>query len=353
MSKELVRTMVRGTYGIQKLRIQTGNRIVANWKVKLGQAPGESEEDSLSPEAKEILEVLRLSWSRITDGIATDNPTPKKIAKDFEGDGTISTFTEYALVAQYLELVKQEEDHVKRLVVILDDFPIWTQFLKGVKGIKERLAGVLISEIDITRAKYPSSLWKYAGLDVAGDGRGRSKRKEHLVEVTYTNANGEQATRNSITYNPFLKSKLMGVLAGSFLKSKSPYAKLYYDYKHRLETDTVTKVVRVEDGEVVHTSSDKAATERWAMEGHFAHYETKMTGRGKAKKEEAVVVLNEGYEFRCRQDWPKGRRHKAAMRYMVKMFLIDLHREWRTLEGLPVATPYSEGKLGMVHGEAA
>ena len=45
------------------------------------------------------------------------------------------------------------------------------------------MAGVLISEFDIHRARYPSSMWKYAGLDVARDGRGRSRKAEHLVEV--------------------------------------------------------------------------------------------------------------------------------------------------------------------------
>ena len=38
-----------------------------------------------------------------------------------------------------------------------------------------------------------------------------------------------------------------------------------------------------------------------------------------------------------------------ANRYIVKLFLVDLHREWRTIAGLPVSIPYSEGKLGMKH----
>jgi hypothetical protein len=45
----------------------------------------------------------------------------------------------------------------------------------------------------------------------------------------------------------------------------------------------------------------------------------------------------------------KGQRHNMAMRYMVKMFLIDLYTKWRTLEGLPVSVPYSEAKLGIKH----
>ena len=38
-----LRTLVRGIYNIQKLRIQMGNRLVGNFKVKLGQAPSEPE----------------------------------------------------------------------------------------------------------------------------------------------------------------------------------------------------------------------------------------------------------------------------------------------------------------------
>ena len=34
-----IRMMVRGTYDLQKLRIQMGNRIVGNFKSKLGQQP--------------------------------------------------------------------------------------------------------------------------------------------------------------------------------------------------------------------------------------------------------------------------------------------------------------------------
>ena len=49
----------------------------------------------------------------------------------------------------------------------------------------------------------------------------------------------------------------------------------------------------------------------------------------------------------------KGHRHNMAVRYMIKIFLIDLYNEWRRIEGLPVAPTYSEAKLGKVHGKAA
>ena len=46
--------------------------------------------------------------------------------------------------------------------------------------------------------------------------------------------------------------------------------------------------------------------------------------------------------------WGKGakHRHQAATRYMVKQFLADLWREWRTREGLPVVPTYHEAKQG-------
>jgi hypothetical protein len=47
----------------------------------------------------------------------------------------------------------------------------------------------------------------------------------------------------------------------------------------------------------------------------------------------------------------KGHRHNAAMRYMIKRFLVDLYKAWRPLEGLPVAPEYGEGKLGIIHGQ--
>ena len=47
----------------------------------------------------------------------------------------------------------------------------------------------------------------------------------------------------------------------------------------------------------------------------------------------------------------KAHRHKAANRYMVKIFLIKVYTAWRRIEGLVVYDPYHETKLGLVHDE--
>jgi len=279
-----LKTMVRGAYDLQKLRIMMGNRIVGNFKAKLGQDPGETEEDSLSAKGKAILVDLRRRYKKLTDGV-----TKVKLT-EFTGDEVISTYTELCLLDSYFEIEKDEANHFKRLESLLGEYPIYTQFLKPTKGIGPAMSGVIISEIDITKARHPSSLWKYAGLDVAGDGKGRSRKAEHLVKARYVTRDGEEAERNSITFNPFLKTKLIGVLAPSFLRANNEKYRAVYDgYKNRLQH---------------------------------------------------------------RPDWSeekKGHVNNAALRYMIKMFLIDLYTAWRALEGLPISKPYHEVKLGIKH----
>ena len=94
----------------------------------------------------------------------------------------------------------------------LRNVPLWTNFLKDVTGCGPAMAGVILSEIDIHKAEYPSSIHAYAGLDVASDGRGRSKRKEHLTEQSYLDSEGNEKTKMGITFNPFLQNKTDGCI---------------------------------------------------------------------------------------------------------------------------------------------
>ena len=281
-----IRMMVRGTYDLQKLRIQMGNRIVGNFKSKLGQQPS-TKESEMGTEEKKLLTKIRLSYRKITDGVVDKLPSQK----DFVGDELISSYTELCLVNQYVEMEAREADHFKQLEKEVARYRLYSEFLKGIKGCGAAMSGVIISEIDITKAQYASSLWKYAGLDVAQDGRGRGKYKEHLILQKYIDAEGKEQEKQGITFKPFLKTKLLGVLAGSFLKCKSPYSDHYYNYKNRLETDS------------------------------------------------------------RHQDKSKGHIHNMAQRYMIKRFLCDLYVAWRTIEGLEVNAEYHEAKHGHVHSK--
>jgi hypothetical protein len=281
-----IKKLAAGFYDLQHLRVEIGNRITAQWKAKAGQAPGQRESEIPEPDQK-LLRRLRLSYRRLTDGlIKFPQPT------DFVGDELIASYTELALVAMYLDLDAAESRHFKILSSVVEQEPIYA-WLETVRGCGPTMAAVIISTIDIRKAKYVSSLWQYSGLSVAADGQGMSRKAEHLVKRVYLNREGKEAERLGITFNPFLKTKLIGVLGPCMIKAgDSPYVKIYRDYKHRLEN-------------------------------HPAH-----------------------------KDKTKGHRNNMAIRYMIKAFLRDLYVQWRGLEGLPVHPPYAEAKLGISHGSS-
>jgi len=281
-----LKSIVRGVYDIQKLRISMGNRIVGNFRARLGQKPGEK----MDAKDKRLLDVIAAEYKRVTDGVAR---VPRSVKLKLEGQEVISDQTEVALIEQYLALEANESGQFRLLGRVVADHPLWPAFLDGVKGVGPAIAGVILSEIDISKARYPSSLWAYAGLDVAGDGRGRSRKKEHLVERDYTDKEGKPAKRVGITFNPFLKTKLVGVLGDQFNRRPDTlYGGILREYKHRLESHP---------------------------------------------------------KYGLDTETSKGHRQNMAVRYAVKRFLVDLYRAWRPLEGLAVAPEYNEAKLGHEH----
>lgn len=322
----LLRIMVKGAYDLQALRMQMGMRLCANFRARLKKIKGEDAEDvesevvdgevregdddELSKEALKVIKELKESYRRLCDGIARNRTLPAE--KGFVGDELISEYSEIVLVGQYIDIEKQEAKQFRQMTTALDKIPVYTQYLKHQKGIGPAMAGALISTLDPHKARHASSFWRYSGIDVAEDGRGRSRRAEHLIERSYKTKDGKDATRMGITYNPWLKTKLF-TLAASFMRLQSPWVQVYSGYKHRLQTDPSR------------TKCELAEFKKLGADGKpTAHL------------------------------WTKGRIDMASKRYMVKMFLLDFWKAWRTLEGLPVGQSYAEAKLGMPpHGQAA
>jgi len=196
----------------------------------------------------------------------------------------------------------------KQVAEILAEIPFY-QVLKDVTGIGPNLAGVILSEVDITVAKTPSALWRYAGLDVLP--AWRSKETQEVVKpndkivspdgdpVEFITPKGKKLSRlevfksgrtprptkgEKITYNKFLKAKMVGVLGDIIVKQvDSPYRKIYDDYKLRLQS------------------------KEWGVSD--------------------------------------GHRHRASIRYAVKMLLLDVWKMWREFEGLTVRESYQDAKL--------
>src|SRR5215475_3314104 len=68
----ILRAMVKGAYDLQLVRMQTGIRLIDNFRAKLGlkrkddEELDEAERERLEEEAEEILDRLRASYKRLT-----------------------------------------------------------------------------------------------------------------------------------------------------------------------------------------------------------------------------------------------------------------------------------------------
>lgn len=223
----------------------------------------------------------------------------KADGEDQKGNGTemvVNVEDIPSLVDAYQDSKEIEDSLVKSLKKELKGIPVYDKFLKDVKGIGPMMASVIISEYDIHKAHTISAMNQYTGLN-PGLVKGR-KMKDGKIVVTDTMIKGDKLTAGFLApYNARLRTKMIGVLGPSFLKSKSPYSEFYYNYKTRLENE------------------DRLI-------------------EGKDKKWNETTAKH---------------RHNAAVRYMIKAFIRDLYYAWREIEGLPTRCPYEEEYLGIKH----
>lgn len=235
-----------------------------------------------------------------------------------KADGTDQNIEERAFTVDDIEFFSGvsasardlEETIEKRFKKLLRRFPIYTQWLKDVKGVGPVAAAQLLANIDIEKATTVSKIWQYTGMN-PGMVRGM-KRKEkadgsfELIE-TDTMIRGDKATKGFVLpFNKGLRTALLGVMGDGFIKSQNHYCmEFYYPTKHRLEN---------------------SAAPVWEI-------------RKAGAKPEQIP-------------WAEAKpahRHRYAIRKMVKMFLADLYKEWRAIEGLEVRPPYQEQYLGHKH----
>jgi hypothetical protein len=161
-------------------------------------------------------------------------------------------------------------DHLKSCI---QKHPVYNRFLKNVSGCGPALAGDLLSEFKVENIYYIGQLFKYAGIV------GSTKRVK-----------GQKAD-----YNVYLKKRLLGVLPGSFLKARSPYAVYYYEYRIRM-------------------------IQRWI---------------NSSEEERKNLTINH--------------QHMMANRFMVQRFVKDYYMAFRRIMDIPEIRPYEEEKLGIIH----
>ena len=218
--------------------------------------------------------------------------------------------------------------------------------LVAIRGIGPNLAAKLLTFIDIYRCNNVSALWRYAGWGVTN---GQRDRRVAGVKPVY---NGRLKTHCYL-------------IGASFLKSKSPYASLYY---RRMDTNMRTRMdpnsgqrnisttaIRVDDRipqdqrdaiiAQVRSIMPMTAFNRLPIEARLALLDTGMADLlaqlGYQTKDEPLADDGEDEEVNETGGyWSKLHCHNDAMRWMIKIFLQHLWIVWRELEGLPTNAPW-------------
>lgn len=297
LEKHQFTQLVRSYYDIQKLRIAIGNRI---FQLVTGAPIDDGEESSGAEVSQDDIEKKSASKVKkvvkLYEAIMNDETVGPKKKKELIEESEIKSMTTASFIDTYMMFEKSEQGMLKSIKTEVEKFAIYNDFLSKVKGIGPLMGAVIISTLDPYKARHRSSFKRYAGLDVYIEydeegnmvaNEARSKKSAHLVDVEYVSKSGEVKTKKSITYNPFLHAKLLGVLGRGFLFAKGEYYNIYVGYRNRIE------------------------------------------GRDDTK------------------DYSLTHKHRMGVRYMICQFIGDLWVAWRELEGLEVTAPYEVEKLGL------
>ena len=204
-----------------------------------------------------------------------------------QGRDTVEPVTHDLLIRYRDRFLELEEEIDSDITEIAQGFPIINDMVK-VKGVGFMLAAKLVAMIDINRCNTVSALWRFSGFGVVPFcpecETYLEVQLEKCPECGAKTINRAERLRKGekAHYNTRLKTYCWQV-GSSFLKSGSPYREIY----------------------------DKGRE----------HYEK-------------------------REGWSDLRKHRAAMRKMIKIFLQHLWLHWRALEGLPTSEPFIIGKNG-------
>lgn len=125
------------------------------------------------------------------------------------------------------EAEKLEGRMSRKIVKELEGYPIWTEWLEGVRGVGPRVAGDLIGTLHKKRIEQfssPGSLWHYCGMHAV------ETENDGHVAPTLTNANKYGF---NVDWNSQLKVKVAEFLPTSFVRGGSEYKRLIDAEKSR------------------------------------------------------------------------------------------------------------------------
>ena len=206
----------------------------------------------------------------------------------------------------YAGAVRGETEAAAALGELVEDHPVWP-WLSNVKGVGVLLAARLLSRLDITRAKTPSSFWAYCGLGTIPGVAYRCSKCG--FEVAYPVGYHSQET-----------------------------------HMRRSGSICAGELERINDG-----ANPTRVAPRRSLLGGRAGYDAEAR---KSCYLIGVSMLRCGSDYRSfydkergrlatfRPGWASKRCHLSALRRMEKAFLRDLWVAWRKAAGLPVVAPY-------------
>lgn len=294
------------------------------------------------------------------------------------------TEAQVALAEKWAKLFRGMEKEMNKDITELVRDHFFYPYLSSVDGVGPMLAAKIISQVDISRSPTRAALWRYAGYGVV-DGKAERLKK------------GKKAH-----FNKGLKTSMFQV-GDSFIKHQTRYTDIYYNHKQRYQQREEQRLGDVLD---MKAKEDKAfrvvwgelfLVQQWAViTGFYDKYfwsgasawalelNEVLAGRSlaeaqqdemfvavwselsKSKRKEVADQFDNPNFWRPLEPWitivketikpwrkevalyPPIRRHRMAMRKMVKLFLSHLWEVWRTVEGMDTRPPYPHEYLGHV-----
>lgn len=313
-----LRLLVELYYDVQGIRIASENKIDRYAEVEaLASLHGEEKIEELRRQGTEVLHKLIEGFKEKTNpnfgayGLLVDNAKKMLMQQEY-------------MTSVNLLMRNQEAIVMNQAKPLIQDHPIWLEWLSRVRGIGPVLAGGIIARIPIERSPHVSQLWKYAGFGVTID-KWVCPVCKHVIEhakgmgtqgaqvfcpdcknVTQPQGHADRPAKGEkLGYNPKLKVLIWKVVQ-SFIKQdpkKSKYRQLYEHFRAEYEERPCTKT----------------------------HYN---------EKKEVIPCFD-------------AHKHAKAGRKVGKIFLAHLYLVWRKIMGLPVSDPWVFWAKGGAHDKAS
>jgi NAD-dependent DNA ligase len=396
MNIQGMKALFHGFKDLQQLRIQQGNRLCANFYSRLGIAPGTSP-DKLAGKNANIIKRVRSDMKLITDAILEEKKKRPNIIKIMKKVGTelISTAVDISLAENYVKFQEMEEDTKKAIQKELENFDIWNKYLVHVPGIGPAIAGGVISFLNIRKARYASSFWKYCGVDAMPFTEEPEAEYRLILDEPWPVKGG---TRKADRYRTLLDEE-----SGEELTHINDFEFVFKKGKNEVICASLEGFEHFEEGDLICPLNGKRENAQRIIEktdepspkgvfgegrGRLKHHLIErdyIDGNGKITKKLGLtfnpraktlfvgimpdVLLKQNKHYN-KIYWDKKnyyisdpRRHHPqtgehlladghitmmARRYMAKMFLQNLWVAWKQIENLPMARgPYHIEKLGL------